>query len=200
MVAEAIRVCPICGTSLQVSIVSCPVCALRHALDFSEGESTTVALLSDWQRRFEHYEIVIREDQKPFELGRGAMGVTYKAIDTNLHCPVALKVINSRYLDDKSVCERFLTEARAAAGLRHPNVASVFHLGTVEGDYFYAVRMSIYDPICTLLGLLSGRCLRVKFHFKVAFRRSSGNISLNGLPLSNWNTCRAQSCPCLNVC
>ena len=67
------------------------------------------------------------------------MGVTYKAIDTNLHCPVALKVINSRYLDDESVRERFLTEARAAAGLRHPNVASVFHLGTVDGDYFYAM-------------------------------------------------------------
>jgi serine/threonine protein kinase len=66
----------------------------------------------------------MRGDQKPLELGRGAMGVTYKATDTNLHCLVALKVINSRYLDDESVRQRFVAEARAAAGLRHPNVAS----------------------------------------------------------------------------
>ena len=139
MVAEGKRVCQICGTSLPASSVSCAVCALRNALDPAEGESTTVLRLFASQYRFEHYEIVIQEDQKPLELGRGAMGVTYKATDTNLHCPVALKVINSRYLDDESVRERFVAEARAAAGLRHPNVASVFHLGRVNGDYFYAM-------------------------------------------------------------
>jgi serine/threonine protein kinase/tetratricopeptide (TPR) repeat protein len=139
MIAEGTRVCETCGTSLRVSTLSCPVCALRNAFESEASESTVVAALSDSQHRFEHYEIVIREDQKPFELGRGAMGVTYKATDTNLHCPVALKVINNRYLDDESVRQRFLTEARAAAGLRHPNVASVFHLGAVEGDYFYAM-------------------------------------------------------------
>jgi serine/threonine protein kinase/tetratricopeptide (TPR) repeat protein len=139
MIEEGKRVCQTCGTSLPVSSASCPVCALRNALDSGEGESTTALLLFVSKYRFEHYEIVIREDQKPLELGRGAMGVTYKATDTNLHCPVALKVINSQYLDDESVRQRFVAEARAAAGLRHPNVASVFHLGRVNGEYFYAM-------------------------------------------------------------
>src|ERR1700722_9267365 len=137
MIGEGKRVCRTCGTSLSTTAF-CPVCALRNALDFTESESI-VDPAADSQNRFEHYEIILQEDQKLFELGRGAMGVTYKAIDTNLHRTVALKVINSRYLDDESVRQRFLIEARAAAGLRHPNVASVFHLGTVEGDYFYAM-------------------------------------------------------------
>ena len=41
-------------------------------------------------KRFEHYELVTGEDGKPIELGRGAMGVTYKAFDADLRCPVAL--------------------------------------------------------------------------------------------------------------
>ena len=80
-------------------------------------------------QRFEHYELVTGEDGKPVELGRGAMGVTYKAVDVDLHCPVTLKVISERYLGDESARLRFLREARAAASVRHPNVASVFHLG-----------------------------------------------------------------------
>jgi len=57
------------------------------------------------------------------------MGITYKAIDVDLRCTVALKVISARYLGDESARLRFLREARAAASVRHPNVTSVLHLG-----------------------------------------------------------------------
>ena len=90
-------------------------------------------------KRFEHYELVTGEDGKPLELGRGAMGVTYKAFDINLRCPVTLKVINERYLGDESARLRFLREARAAASVRHQNVASVFHLGRSGQNFFYAM-------------------------------------------------------------
>jgi serine/threonine protein kinase len=90
-------------------------------------------------QRFDHYELVTGEDGKPVELGRGAMGVTYKAFDVNLRCPVTLKVINERYLGDESSRLRFLREARAAASVRHPNVASVFHLGRTGEGHFYAM-------------------------------------------------------------
>src|ERR1700734_396257 len=79
--------------------------------------------------RFENYEIVKGEDGIPVELGRGAMGITYKAFDVDLRCLVTLKVITARYLNDESGRLRFLREARAAARVRHPNLASVFHLG-----------------------------------------------------------------------
>jgi hypothetical protein len=67
------------------------------------------------------------------------MGITYKAFDIDLQCPVTLKVISEEYLGDESARLRFLREARAAARLRHPNIASVFHLGKSGGNYFYAM-------------------------------------------------------------
>ena len=79
---------------------------------------------------FQHYEILTRPDGSHWELGRGAMGVTYKARDVNLDTPVALKIINARFSARPEVRRRFLHEAQSAARLRHPNVASVFHFGT----------------------------------------------------------------------
>jgi serine/threonine protein kinase len=64
-------------------------------------------------RRFEHYEVMLDADGRPIELGRGAMGVTYKALDVDLRCPVTLKVISEHYLGDESARLRFLREARA---------------------------------------------------------------------------------------
>jgi hypothetical protein len=93
----------------------------------------------DSAQRFDHYELVLEEEGRPVELGRGAMGVTYKAFDINLCCPVTLKVIAEKYLGDEAARLRFLREARAAASVRHPNVASVFHLGKRGQDYFYAM-------------------------------------------------------------
>jgi serine/threonine protein kinase len=89
--------------------------------------------------RYQHYEVLRRADGSLWELGRGAMGITYKAFDTSLRCPVALKVINNSYLNSEVARQRFLREARAAASLRHQNVASVFHLGTDHESYFYAM-------------------------------------------------------------
>jgi serine/threonine protein kinase/formylglycine-generating enzyme required for sulfatase activity len=88
---------------------------------------------------FEHYQLLQREDGSLVELGRGAMGITYKAFDRNLRCDVALKVITGRLLEDATAASRFLREARNAAKLRHRNVASVFHLGQHGGSYFYAM-------------------------------------------------------------
>jgi serine/threonine protein kinase len=123
----------------------CPVCMLRKALadGVESGESSSEDTLKptsqDAAHRFEHYELVKGEDGKPVELGRGAMGVTYKAFDVDLRCPVTLKVISEKYLGDESARLRFLREARAAASVRHPNVASVFHLGRTGKNYFYAM-------------------------------------------------------------
>src|ERR1700732_3087343 len=103
------------------------------------SESPTEPDLSPAQLRFEHYEVLTRDDGTPLELGRGAMGVTYKALDVNLRYAVALKVINARFIGDESARRRFVREARAAASVRHPNVASVFHLGKSGDSYFYAM-------------------------------------------------------------
>jgi serine/threonine protein kinase len=67
------------------------------------------------------------------------MGITYKAFDTHLQCQVALKIINAELIGDTSARHHFVREARAAASVRHPNVASVFHLGESGGNYFYVM-------------------------------------------------------------
>src|SRR6516165_3900675 len=146
MSTEFQRTCPSCGNELSGTMQFCPVCMLRKALPggLESGESSAAEVAVDptpeqTEQRFEHYRLVTGEDGKPVELGRGAMGVTYKAFDVDLHCPVTLKVISERYVGDESARLRFLREARAAARLRHSNVASVLHLGTVGQNYFYAM-------------------------------------------------------------
>ena len=131
-------VCAQCGSSLNSSEgteESCLTCLLQTALG---GEDLDHA---PRPHRFDQYELVDGSDGQPVELGRGAMGVTYKAFDTNLRCEVALKVIHPLHLADESSRARFLSEARAAAQLRHRNIASVFHLGSKRGDYFYAMEL-----------------------------------------------------------
>src|SRR6202045_3304269 len=178
MKTEPQRTCPSCGNELSGAMEFCPVCMLRKGLagGVESGESSSEDTLKptsqDAAHRFEHYQLVTGEDGKPFELGRGAMGVTYKAFDVDLHCPVTLKVISERYLGDESARLRFLREARAAASVRHPNVASVFHLGRTGGNYFYAMEFVEGDTLEQLIKR-SGR-LEVKLALEIAKQVAAG--------------------------
>jgi serine/threonine protein kinase len=157
----------------------CPVCFLSDMLDddqanFGEpsSEETLEALPECRAPRFGHYELLTGEDGKPIELGRGAIGITYKAFDIGLQCPVTLKVISEKYLGDESARLRFLREARAAASVRHPNVASVFHLGRSGRDYFYAMEFVEGE---TLEGLIKRFCrLEVKLALEITPQVASG--------------------------
>jgi serine/threonine protein kinase/Tfp pilus assembly protein PilF len=94
--------------------------------------------------RFGVYSIERRDDGSLHELGRGAMGVTYRAIDTSLQRKVALKIIKTDLAARSGEArERFMREARAAAALRHENVATVYQFGVREetGQCFYAMEL-----------------------------------------------------------
>jgi serine/threonine protein kinase/cytochrome c-type biogenesis protein CcmH/NrfG len=137
MVTPAVSstVCSICGQLLDGK-EGCLACLLRVGLDEPpEGEPLLPASLV-----FGDFEIERCEDGSFWELGRGAMGVTYQARDKVLHRRVALKVIElpAEPADARAARERFLREARAAAALRHANVASVFQFGaSAESDRCY---------------------------------------------------------------
>ena len=125
--------CEQCGAPLQswASEEGCLNCLLGTGLEVERAQDFTPS--NDPETRFfQHYEILTRPDGSRWELGRGAMGVTYKARDVNLDAPVALKIINARFSARPEVRRRFLHEAQLAARLRHPNVASVFHFGTSD--------------------------------------------------------------------
>lgn len=178
MSPELQRTCPDCGSEFSGTMEFCPVCMLHKALegDVESGESTSENVVRPARehatQRFENYQLVKGDDGKPIELGRGAMGVTYKAFDVDLRCSVALKVINERYLRDESVRFRFLREARAAASLRHPNVASVFHLGRSGQDYFYAMEFVEGETLENLMKC-SGR-LAAKLALEITTQVATG--------------------------
>src|SRR5260370_1229660 len=179
MKTESQRTCPSCGNEFSGAMEFCPVCMLRKALadGVESGESSASAdmvkaALEQAVQRFEHYELVKGEDGKPVELGRGAMGITYKAVDVDLHCPVTLKVISEKYVGDESARLRFLREARAAASLRHSNVASVLHLGRTGSNYFYAMEFVAGETLENLIKR-SGR-LEVKLALEIATQVAAG--------------------------
>src|SRR5437879_12959383 len=122
----SIAICSACNESL---IVTGEVLArlLRGGLNGSVDESVA----EHDSLVFADFEIARREDGSFWGLGHGAMGVTYRATDKVLHRTVALKVIETPAAagGSQAVRERFLREARAAAALKHPNVAGIFQFG-----------------------------------------------------------------------
>src|SRR5260370_5558088 len=140
------RVCPACG-ALVFESNPCPVCLLRGAINPDAfGFQPTISTSSS-ELDFEHYRVLQNEDGTPIELGLGAMGVTYKAVDINLRSAVALKVLNVEIRDDRCACRRFVREARAAARVRHDNAAAVFHLGKQGHSYFYTMEFVDGEPL-----------------------------------------------------
>src|SRR6202048_4196113 len=178
MSTEPQRTCPTCGNELSGAMEFCPVCMLRKGLagGVESGEASFEESVKPRPeqavQRFEHYELVTGADGRPVELGRGAMGITYKASDIDLHCPVTLKVISEKYLADESARLRFLREARAAASVRHPNVASVFHLGRTGQNYFYAMEFVEGETLERLIK--RPRRLEVKLALEIVTQVASG--------------------------
>src|SRR2546423_7389527 len=79
-----------------------------------------------------HYKIVS-------ELGRGGMGVVYKGYEESLNRFVAIKVLGDHLAHDEQFLSRFSREARAAAGLSHPNVIPIFYIGEDDGLQYFAM-------------------------------------------------------------
>src|SRR5207244_7307784 len=138
--APEVTVCSICGELLNAK-GECVACLLRTGLQ----ESSTFETKSLAPLVFGDFEVARREDGSFWELGRGAFGVTYLAVDNVLRRKVALKVIDvpAAARGSQTVRERFLREARAAAAVRHPNVAAIYQFGASPNcsRCFYAMEL-----------------------------------------------------------
>ena len=123
----------------------CLRCLLGIAFDTDGGPSAASLPYSQAgeppRRSYGHFSIDLDPEGLPVELGSGATATTYRARDLVLHSAVALKVTNKNVIQRPAARERFLREARAAAKLRHPNIASVSHYGEEEGECYYAMEL-----------------------------------------------------------
>ena len=144
-ISKSARVCETCGSPIEATSsgdLGCMVCLFDAALDRGAEESDlTFATAPD---HLGVYTIEHRVDGSAWELGHGAMGITYRAIDKVLDRLVALKIINTNLGSRNAEArKRFMREARAAAALRHPNVATVYQFGVCEetGQFFYAMEL-----------------------------------------------------------
>src|SRR6516165_7965237 len=143
-----ISTCPTCGAALEETPgggLSCMSCLLRAGIG-SEEETARDSTPDAFQggMRFGVYEIDCHADGSVCELGRGAMGITYRATDTSLQRKVALKIIKADIAERSADArERFVREARAAAAFRHEHIATVYQFGMrlETGQYFYAMEL-----------------------------------------------------------
>ena len=83
--------------------------------------------------------------------GSGGMADVWCAEDLQLGRKVALKVLHSRFAQDREFVERFRREASAAAGLQHPNVVAVFDRGEVDDTYYIAMEYVDGEPLRDLI-------------------------------------------------
>ena len=106
------------------------------------------------------------------ELGRGGMGVVYKAWEESLQRFVAIKMLGDQLTQDESVKQRFLREARAVADLNHPNVVQVYTVDTYEGRPYFAMEYVEGESLTDLIRTASLRCIGLDFLQRINKRRT----------------------------
>src|SRR5829696_8174724 len=115
-----------------------------HALPLVADGSRVVSVALDSGSSFAGYQIVS-------VVGRGGMGVVYRATDLRLERPVALKLVAPELAEDQQFRRRFLKEPKLAAALDHPNVVPIYEAGEHEGRLYLAMRFVDGDDMRSLL-------------------------------------------------
>ncbi len=85
------------------------------------------------------------------ELGRGGMGVVYKAREESLQRYVAIKMLGNQLVEDEAVSERFMREARVVADLNHPNLVQVFRVDRHEDQPYFVMEYVEGDSLKALI-------------------------------------------------
>jgi eukaryotic-like serine/threonine-protein kinase len=132
--------CPKCARPIAASAPRglCPSCLVSSVFDLLGGvepeDAPEMPAPAAANERVGDYELLE-------QIGRGGMGVVFRARDTRLHRIVALKLILTGKLASDVEVKRFQAEAQAAAQLEHPNITPIYEVGEAEGRHFFAMKL-----------------------------------------------------------
>lgn len=101
------------------------------------------------------------------ELGKGGMGVVYKAEDQKLHRIVALKVLLANLVGDEKARKRFLREARAASAIDHPNICTVYEINETPNMLFFVMQ---FVEGATLKKTINGRPMPIEIALEISLQ------------------------------
>jgi serine/threonine protein kinase len=169
--------CPSCQASVSDDSHFCSKCGASLK---GEGQTRTIqnpALM------FKKGQVIAGKYRIIKKIGEGGMGVVYKAQDTKLDRPVALKFLPSELTRDQASKKRFIQEAKAAAALNHPNITIVHEIGEDEGRTFIAME---FIEGQTLRDKIESGPLEIEEAVNIAFQVSEG--------LSTGTSSRPTSC------
>jgi len=128
--------CPKCQHENPDDTIYCGKCTTP--LKSAEEISITKTLMTP-SERLQKVSTIAGKYKILSEIGRGGMGVVYKAKDIRLKRTVALKFLPAELTKDKGARKRFIQEAQAAAALEHPNICTVFEVDEDDGQTFIAM-------------------------------------------------------------
>lgn len=154
-----------CGVNLETTASFCPQCGSPVGIDFGSDNEVQKGTIV-----FDKYETIRL-------LGSGGMGQVYLARDIQLERMIALKTLSREFSNDEEHKSRFIREARMASALNHPNILTVFEIGSVGQTLFMATE---YVEGQTLRQLVRGGGLSIQECLDISIQAVQGLAAAHG--------------------